>query len=503
MNTDRLDALLTDGDAFDTETHRIQDGLAAPPLVCGSAAGMELDGNPHGVLLSADEARQMFRRLLRTGRTIIGANLPYDLIVMAHDAATRGEDLLPEIFQMLAEGRAYDIQTAEALNAIADGMLGKDPRTGAPLVNPETGKRGRYSLSIVTEIVLGREGAKANDRFRLSYALLENTPIEHWPPDAAAYPVDDAVNTLEVGIAQVGLIPRPTDHDWRVAPGDWLVCAHCGCASDPRNFGTLPPCKPRARRHRNLHNLSEQVFKSFCLALGGAWGLRTDPVATEALIAAAQEGRDAAIKEFAAEGFLREDGSEDSAKVKAAVARAYGCTGTCTTCGGTGKIYNKFSKRDPSKPVGKPIQCKACSATGLDLSTAPVPMSDPSPTFPGGQVQTGRDILIESGDERLMEYAATQEDDKIVDSYGPWLRGGYHAPLILKPNNPLETGRVSYDGLVQTLPRAISARLAAKLKARGAFVIGVRDCIVPRGPQYETVEVPDDYNLQPGEEWCE
>jgi hypothetical protein len=59
----------------------------------------------------------------------------------------------------------------------------------------------------------------------------------------------------------------------------------------------------------------------------------------------------------------------------------------------------------------------------------------------------------------------------------------------------LDTGRVSYRGYVQLLPR----RPGFVDKETGEYVPSLRECIVARDPQYAEVEVPDDYVLQPGE----
>jgi hypothetical protein len=89
-------------------------------------------------------------------------------------------------------------------------------------------------------------------------------------------------------------------------------------------------------------------------------------------------------------------------------------------------------------------------------------------------------VLVESGDAVLMEFAYAQEDRKVLETYIPYLRLGYLNPICLKPNVILETGRVSYNDVIQLLPRQISARLAAELKRRGVQLMGIRDCIVPR-----------------------
>lgn len=420
--------LRTNAISFDTETHLIQPGLLTPPLVCGSMASVDhSSGKIHGTLLDRDQTRRVFLEALESNVTIVGANVAFDMGVMAVDFNQRGIDILPQIFRAYREERIFDIQIAEALHAIAGGHLGIDPRTKQKTRDPGTGKPAGYSLAVCTDLVLGRKDAKENDTWRLSYVLLEDLPIDEWPEEARKYPIDDAVNTLEVAIAQLG--------------------------------------------HENLHDLSTQVFTSWCLHLGAIWGVRTDPNALEELRSAALESRERGFPEFVAHGFVREDGTEDTAVVRRAVAIAYGADPNrpCTSCD-NGRV----------KGAGKATRlCGVCNGTGLDIP-ADVPRTEPSAAFPNGQIQIGRDTLIESGDDALMAYGASQEDDKLLDAYIPFLEDGVARPINLRPNNPLETGRVSYSGLIQTFPRGISSRLIESLRRRGSSLSGIRECVVPR-----------------------
>ncbi len=445
MRIERIQALASDGVAYDLEGHLIQDGLLCPPGVCAAIAGPYATSGLDAQLLTWEESRAAYRALLADSRwTILGANIAFDNAVMAADAVTIGEDLMPAIFAAYGghdptAGRMFDIQHAEALHAVAGGHLGKNPRTGRELLNRKTGKRGRYSLDNVTELCTGRIDAKESSAWVLRYHELENLPQSQWPPEARKYPCDDTGNTLEDGLVQTGV---------------------------------LPGVKPEPRPHRNLHDLSLQCYTAWALHLGAVWGVRTDPVATEALAAAAQVGRDAHMADFQRLGFIRPDGSEDGSVVMTAVAKAYGCTGICAKCAGEGKLYKSGKKGQRLKSGSK--NCPDCSATGMDLTTAPVPLT------PTGCVQTSRDVCTESGEESLMSYAEAQEDNKVLDVYVPFLRKGYHHPLNLKPNVVLETGRVSYNDVIQLLMRQVSARLQAEIKKRGARLLGIRDCIIPR-----------------------
>ena len=385
--------------AFDTETYLFSPGDMAPRIVCGSVA--EENGEIKGQLLPNREAViSTFRRLLDSGSTISFANAAYDLAV----AASADPTLFPAIFKALREGRIHDVLIAQALDAIYYGTLGTEPN-GGPLRTSKGKISKRYSLDVVTRLVLGRSDAKEHDTWRKSYALLEGIEAERWPEEARIYAVDDAENTLEVALAQ--------------------------------------------RQHKNLENLPAQVEAAFALHLGACWGLRTDPERVEKLAAEVEEKHRVAVERYQKKRWIREDGTKDQAAVKRAVALAYGATGTCTSCGGTGKIGDGK----------KSVTCKGgCDGTGLDLSTAPnLPRSDK------GGVKTDRDALMESGADDLSDYGeATFE--KIHNTYLPWLSKGTTQPLGLQPNVLLYTGRCSYEGPIQQMPR------------KG----GVRECFVAR-----------------------
>jgi DNA polymerase-1 len=458
MNSNRIASMPVHAVAFDCETWLIQDGLLAPPLVCASLARA---GTGTATLVGKEDALRVFEGLLDDRDVVIvGANIAFDMLVMAVHGQRQGVDLVERIFAAYADGRVFDVQIAEKLHAIAQGHLGLDPRTRLGLRSPSTGKEAGYSLEVVTDLVLGRTDAKVNDTWRLRYAELDEVPLDEWPEEARVYPVDDVRNTLEVALAQAGHAPNVGVHLW--------TGAECGlCRGD---IGNPPERCVSTYRRRNLHDLAHQVYKLWCLHLGAAWGRRANQARVDVLEAAALAGRNAGEAQFKALGFIRPDGTEDTAVLKRAVAVAFGATETCVTCSGSGKVHNKFSKKDPTRPVGAPVQCKPCGATGVVLEGTVVPVTEK------GNVQAGRDILVDSGDETLMAYASLAEDNKVLETYVPYLRRMPNA----RPNSPLETGRVSYSGADQTLPRMVSAHLAEALRDREPRVHGVRDCIEAR-----------------------
>lgn len=422
--------------AFDLETHLIQPGLVAPPIVCGSIALTP----HHGQLLSVSDVRLFLDDMLPS-RTIVGANIAFDLICVL----VKWPELLPRVFCAYAEGRVYDVQIAQALHAIANGHLGYDPLTGAKM-------RGRYSLQECVRQCLGRDNAKANDRYRLSYALLEGTPIEEWPLEARTYPVDDAVNTLEVALAQRGELPSIGRHRLASSKGSDRSCSRCH--SDQWSKSCLA-----REAYLNQHEVVRQTYAAFCLALGAAWGFRVNQASvdelerrylTEHTAASEQPFRDAKI--------LRADGTENQSIIRRLVAEAYGACDSCAPCQGEGKV--------PSPKTSKPINCTVCGGTGLLLGSD-VPLTEK------GGVGKGRDVLYESGDEALISYAATLEGRKVSTVYIPFLRSAGNVPLVLRPNVIVETGRVSYDGAIMLLPRSGGVREC--IEARPGYVFSSED----------------------------
>lgn len=539
MRLERILGLADFGLGFDTETHKIQQGLLVPPLVCGSAAWFEPGPTIQGLLLDKQTTLETFAEALDDpNRIIVGANISFDAAVLANEFAKRGIDVMPDIFRALAEDRVYDIQIAEALHGVAYGMLNKDPRTGGPLLNPETGRRGRYSLATCVDLVLGRLDAKANDEWRERYSELEFVPIADWPPVARDYPIDDAKNTLEVALAQAGLIVKTsTKHEW----GPRGACIHCGST----RFSTA--CMVR-QRHKNLHDLSNQVWTAFSMHAGAAWGFHVNQASVDIIEKYALRNRDGGMKPFLDASLIRSDGSEDRSELKRRVAIAYGASGTCETCNGTGKVPSPAAKpirctdckgrcqpwkaggkiKEPTveycatckntaqipnpNPAmvicfaysgetdknGEPVKVKTCDGTGMILNED-VPRSEKE------GIGYGRDCLSESGDEFLMSYADYQEDAKDLNVYIPYLRKArapinghgsecpvfkgdkkdnecicqgpyFEIPLTLRPNVILATGRTSYDGVIQLFKRQ-PGHLDLETKE---YIPSLRECIQAR-----------------------
>ncbi|QDE72554.1 DNA polymerase I [Myxococcus xanthus] len=266
--------------SFDTETWLIQPGLLAPPLVCGSIAAAA-PGSER--LLDKAQARQFFREAIAASDThLVGANLAYDLGVMAAD----DRSLVAPIFAALEAGRLHCVQIREALIDIARGLYGVDPSTGRKLDDDEG---ARYPLALLVQRHLGldiSEDKKNPKAWRLRYAELDGVPVERWPTGAAAYPKRDARYTLDVFFRQEAV------------------------ARETPNGG-------------NLHAEAEQMRAAFALHLASIWGLRTNGDSVAVLRERVEREWGENRAKFQAAGIYRADGSKDSKRLAALVTAAY------------------------------------------------------------------------------------------------------------------------------------------------------------------------------------
>jgi hypothetical protein len=427
--TDRPDVSLLR--SADFETWAFQDGLHAPPGVCGSFAGDE-EGSR---LYAFPEALDAFEALLRSRNTLAGANIVYDCAVACAEpegGRWKGRpELLPLVFDKFERGEVWDVLIAQALDAVAAGHLFKDPRTGGQLrkLKPD-GSFGkvtkRYSLELVTYLVLGRKDAKANDEYKKRYAELENLPLDAWPEVARIYPLNDADNTLDSAIEQV---------------------TKC------RNVGKL--------QRQPWSHMTHQARAAWAMQLLSVWGLRTDAERVEELSAKIEADYAEKIDEFKASKIIRsagdkggKPGSKNTGVLKRLTVKAYGSDKPCAACAGSGRMPS------PANPRNK-INCKACRGAGLEFPPS-LPLTD------GGDCSTSRDTLEESGDDLLERFAHVSETVKLRGTYLPLLRVGTDKPINVPGNVLVESGRASFEGLVQLLPR------------NG----GIREAFVPRRREF-------------------
>lgn len=364
--------------AFDYETWLIQDGILAPPVVCGSF----FDGVHSAELKLRDAALAETRAWLLTSDDMVGANVAYDFGCYL---AARPQDF-DLVWDAYASGRVKDVLIASTLHAIAEGRLIEGElldKNGRRMVDPNSGKQAhRYTLALATWEWCGRKDAKANDTYRLRYAELDGLPLSAWPPEAIQYPKDDAVNTLDVWNAQL-------------------------------------------KGAKNLHEVSFQTHVAFCLHLSAMNGLRTNPERVSSLA-----------------GIIAEKGG----KLRDVVVAA--------------GLMRPTSRSKPDE------LSKDMKAIRERVQTA---WKGQAPLTPSGAVSTAREVLEESGDNVLEALGEVSKWEKL-ETYLPSLQTASKVPLNVRPNVILATGRTSYDGLVQLMPRKGGVRECFEFRGIGSSV---------------------------------
>ena len=268
--------------SIDYETHKIQPGLLAPPIVCGAIAYRHpVADDKKTEFLKKQMCVPELRAWLLSDVILCGMNIAYDFGCAAAEDLT----LLPLIFAKYERGEVWDVGICLTNHLIALGCCREgelfDPRNGGKLKDPSKGTiTNRVSLAVCVDVCLNRSDAKKNDRFRTSYALLENVPYSEWPEDAIQYPQDDVMNGLEVA-------------EWQ------------------------------RENCRNLIDLSNQCETAFCLHLSSIHGLRTSAKRVAELRVTLQAQRDLDVAFATKKGWMRENGTKDTKAIKEAVREAY------------------------------------------------------------------------------------------------------------------------------------------------------------------------------------
>lgn len=394
--------------SFDTETTLFDDeGFACGELICGS---FYTENQDPALVKGIKETCDFVRQILETDEVITGANIAYDFsVVCNHDIS-----LLPLVFKAYDEDRVFDVLIAMSLDAIAKGLLTDDgllnPRNKSEYLKTSTGAKAyRYSLDLCVREVLKRDNAKENDYWRCRYALLKDLPLSQWPIDAVQYPKDDAINTWQVAQAII---------------------------NDPKKY-------------ENQHNQSEQARAAWALRLGTCWGLRTDKKHNDAIEEAHLEKMKTYIEKYQPLGLIDLRGKVEKQALKNFIVKQSSKNlKPCEHCLGQGKVRSQKSKQR--------INCEHCDGTSFQL--------DEVKKTQAGKVATDRDVLLQSPNEQLQKFSMVSQVAKNLTTYIPFLRSCEKHPIHVNANVLLNTGRSSYSGLSQTLPR----------------VGGLRECFVPR-----------------------
>jgi len=313
---------------FDSETHLIKPGLAAPKLVCISTCS---ESGKTG-LFDRASGLQLVQRVLEDKSVIIcGHQVFYDLgVCCAEDPAV----FVPLVFKAFDDFRIRDTIIRQQLIDIAQGNLKYrfDEET-------QTYVKTGYTLADLVLRLLGRVLPK-EDTWRLKYALLDGVPIKDWPADAKKYAVDDAVATREVFLKQVEL-----------AGGDVSV-------------GGVIPTEERA------------VRDAWSLWLMSAWGVRTDGEAVAKLKAELEAEQAEAVEKLKDTGIIKQnrDGSwsRNMKEIYRRVEAGYVAQGMTPPMTDSGRVSTEYEALVDCKDEGLAVLADA--AGGAKLLNTFVPM---------------------------------------------------------------------------------------------------------------------------------
>lgn len=422
--------------SFDLETHLASSTILAPRMVCGSVARYAADGTIEAYLLyPREEVFEVFEALLDDPTiTIVVAYGVYDMGVMLTEFVKLGRhDVLEKILRAYREDRIYDVIIAQAEDAIAGGHLGMMPDGVTKMRKPSTGEVAeRYSLEVVVHQVLGRRDAKDNDDWRLRYGELDGVPLNLWAPEARQYPVDDARNTLEAAVAQVTGIGKRADEN-----GGW------GCRPGP---------------HRNLEDVADQCRAHWAAHLAAMEGIPVDKREVESYAEETEIVRSKAQREAHAAGLLYLKGtkkalaagegtlSKDTKEIKRRILIEAGGL----PCTEHGEVIdpNVLTIKERNKLFSKDFageKCGVCEGTGISVPEG-------VKRTPKDGIETSREVLEDQDDPDLRVLVEIGRTDKATTTYIPYLRGA-DPTIHPRPNVLLVTGRSSYDGAMQQMPR--------------------------------------------------
>jgi DNA polymerase I-like protein with 3'-5' exonuclease and polymerase domains len=372
----------------DLETCLIPAGDLAPPMVVMSTA----ERNPESssgfdaqLFLPQDAVRWLHWALDQPDILLVIHNGPFDGGVSCFEDPT----LIPKFFDAVNQGRVCNTITKQKVIDVAFGMR-KFRRYRGKVV------KTTYTLGDLIEMYY-EEHVQKDDTWRLSYALLRGIPLEKWPKNAKLYAAYDAVLHLRLWEAQEELI--------------------------------------RVAFDGNLPNQIEQQRAAWVLHLMSMWGLRAEKKYVDKFVQHCEE---------------------EIAKMHAALYHCLNCSKpqvdhlrvgveicTCGDFKNTAIFKWNRQKRKPSRSMEE-IRRRVTESfikAGLE-----VPMTDPSPKFPKGQVSTDKDTLLLTNDPHLHVLAESMTYDKHLGQWGPVLNAAVLRPVCCRYDELVETGRTASSG---------------------------------------------------------
>jgi hypothetical protein len=394
--------------AFDTETTLISDGMSAPSMVCLTYA----TAHPGVTAAQVAELCQRVRRGEFNAQALLWGP-PSEGIAWGLDAPAQG-------LSRLAQHLALPDTLVVGHNAAFDLLLAAEERAGMREAVIAATDAGRVTCTLVRDQMIDI----ANGLFRCRVEIDEETGEETFR--SIGYHLTDLTDR------RLGFKLDKGEDSWRLKyshlagtpPEQWPYEAVQYAVLDA--LSTLAVYRHQAAEWDPIPDEARQVKASLALSAVAGRGLCVNPPAVEALYQSILGEVVATRADLTQAGIYRPDGTKDTAGLRERVQLAYNAKGK------------------------------------------PVPMTEPDGDS-APQVSTSRLTLVESGDPILKRLADVGAKERILTSFIPQLRSGYHAPIVCRYHPLVETGRTScVNPNVQQLPK----------------FPGVRDCFIPREGYY-------------------
>lgn len=245
---------------FDTETHPIEPGIFAPPLVCLQFA---YDRDEPEIVLAKD-AEPVLRKALESDALLCAWNGAFDWVVVCRAFPS----MIPLVYKALSNRRGRDLMLRLTLSCIKAGVLDK-----------ATKSKGYFRLASAAERSLHKAMSKGEDSWQMRYAELDGVPVEEWPPEPVDYAKTD-ITTLQELVFETEDYPDVFEDEWL------------------------------------------QTYAAFCLQLAAVWGVRVDGDRLQALEASLEKEQTALHEQLVLSGLMDEEGTLKKAVAERIVTEA-------------------------------------------------------------------------------------------------------------------------------------------------------------------------------------
>lgn len=406
--------------AFDTETYLIQPGLMAPPLVCLQWGALGDESMGYGVVRATSATHEYDYRIVNTGVMLKGDAVLWFKEQLTGPNVLVGQNVAFDLAVMLA---AAPELTPLVFDKLKRGEI-RDTMVRQKLIDNAFGKMldhaGAYSMASIFKrefsIEMGDiKSGEGEGYWRKNYNQLDGIPLHKWPQDALKYAHDDGLHTF-------------TLHEYQAQP----KYADKGQVAGPEG----------------VVNEIEQVKAAFSLHLMSVWGMRTEASAVHTLkhklTQQADDMFNVLIKTNLKDDFPADKTAPDGGPLRTNKGKKYGTGNKKNLQWLINKAYNGYP-----------------------------PLTDPSKTYPDGQISTSGDAIeaVQDFHPALKALAEGSKAKNHLNTFVKALEQGITTPVNPGYDVLKATGRTSsFSPNIQNFPRAGGFRECFVARPGRAFV---------------------------------